>query len=283
MEGWCVMSVSNYGLLFAVCLMVYLFFHTIHISDYEAVQTKQTEYNLAVDEAVEAALFDAVESDSLRTISLNEAEVIHKFFQALYVNLGIMEQPMKKELCKFYVPYILFVENDGIVPYVQKDSGSDGLVSFETGRKYEYRWKGEKEDFLYVTLSDFVVYRNAIEGGHVEGYYQDIVEQLPDYFHWTNDEFKRRKQELIINMIKQCTNECIGHQNQIARKFGIQYEFTLPLIEYEEWYRTIQDISMLVLFQGYPFGNSITGTYNRVAIGGARIAKRKETATGNLP
>ena len=53
---------------------------------------------------------------------------------------------------------------------------------------------------------------------------------------------------------------------------------SLPLIEYEEWYRTIQDISMLVLFQGYPYGNSITGTYNRVAIGGARIAKRKETA-----
>lgn len=283
MEGWCVMSVSNYGLLFTIFLLICLFFHAVHISDYEAVQTKQTEYNLAVDEAVEAALFDSVESDNLRMISINEAEVIHKFFQALYVNLGIMEQPMKKELCKFYVPYILFVENDGIVPYIQNGSGSDGLVSFETERKYKYRWMGEKEDFLCATLSDFVIYENVIDGVRMEGYYQDIVAQLPDYFHWTEEEFEGRKQELIINLIKQCTNECIEHQNQIARKFGIQYEFTLPLIEYEEWYRTIQDISMLVLFQGYPFGNSITGTYNRVAIGGARIAKRKETATGNLP
>lgn len=278
MEGWCVMSVSNYGLLFAACLMVYMIFHTIHVSDYEVVRTKQTEYNLAVDEAVEAALFDQVESDNLHTVCLNEEEVIHKFFQALYVNLGIMEQPMKKELCRFYVPYILFVENDGIVPYIQNSSGGEELVSFETGRKYEYRWKGEKEDFLYVTLSDFVVYNNASESTHMEGYYQDIAAQLPDCFRWTEYEFKRRKKELIIKMIKQCTNECIEHQNQIARKFGIHYEFTLPFIEYEEWYRTIQDISMLVLFQGYPYGNSITGTYNRVAIGGARIAKRKETA-----
>lgn len=271
------MSVSDYGLIFSMLFLVYILFHVIHLSDFEVIQFMQEEYNIAVDEAVEAALFDSVEWDSVRNVKINEEVIVNKFFKALFMNLGIMEYPDKKELCKLYIPYILFVEQDGIVPYVHADSGCSKLVSFGTKEKYEYKWKGEQEDWLKVTLSDFVVYDNERTAVHLEGYYQDIVEQLPSYFYWLQEEFEGKKKDLIIQLIKQCTNDCINNQNQIARKFGITYEFTLPVIEYEEWYRTIQDISMLVLFQGYPYGNGVTGVYNRVAIGGARIAKRKET------
>ena len=274
MEGWCEMSASDYGLLFAMILLVLVLFHTIHLVDYQTVRGMQEQYNLAVDQAVEAALYDSVESDSGREICINEKAVIHKFFQALYINLGIMEQPMKKELCKFYVPFILFVGDDGITPYLQMNRGQEELVSFHNEKKVLYEWKGDEEDALRFTLSDYVVYENPAMQMHLEGYYSDVLEQLPEWFHWSLQEFREKKKHRIIELIKECTNESINYQNQIAKKFGIHYEFTLPVIEYEEWYRTIQDVSMLVLFQGYPYGNGITGTYNRVAFGGARIAKR---------
>lgn len=268
------MSVSDFGLLFASVLLIFVFFHYIYFSNYQAVQSLQTEYNLAADQAVEAALFDVVEYDTQREIFINEDSIMDSFFQALYVNLGIMEEPMKKELCKFYIPYVLFVEADGIVPYVQVNSRSDEIVSFESGKKILYEFEGNHEDILQVRLDDFIQYNNPDMEIHLEGYYRDVVEMLPDYFRWTYEEFQERKQVRIISLIKECSGECIANQNQIAKRFGINYEFSLPTIEYEEWYRTIKDISMIVLFQGYPFGNGVTGRFNRVAIGGARISKK---------
>lgn len=268
------MSVSDFGLLFASILLIFVFFHYIYFSNYQAVQSLQTEYNLAIDQAVEAALYDAAESDTQREFYMNEDSIIDSFFQALYVNLGIMEEPMKKELCKFYIPYILFVEEDGIVPYVQVNSKSDEIVSFESGKKILYQFEGDSGDVLQVRLDDFIQYKELNMEYQVEGYYQDVVEKLPDYFRWSYEEFLERKQVRIITLIKECSGKCIVNQNQIAKRFGIDYEFTLPTIEYEEWYRTIKDISMVVLFQGYPFGNGVTGRFNRAAIGGARISKK---------
>ena len=267
------MSVSDFGLVFSIILCICIFFHCIHYNDFQTVQFLQVQYNLAVDQAVEAALYDAVESDTQSTLYMNEGEVIENFFQALFVNLGIEEEPMKKELCKFYVPYILFVEKDGIIPFIQTNSQTNEVVSFQDGKKVLYEWEGAYGDVLQVTLDDYVRYYDEAENERVEGYYKDVTEYLPEWFQWELNEFRERKKTLIIELIEQCTNECIQNQNQIAKRFGIRYQFTLPKIEYEEWYRTIQDVSMIVLFQGYPYGNGVTGRFNRVAIGAARIKK----------
>lgn len=268
------MSVSDYGLMFSLVLMLCILLHCIHISDYMIIQKLETQYNLAIDEAAEAALYDSVEYDSMRNIMINEREVIERFFQACYMNLGIMEKPDKKELCRFYVPYMLFVENDGIVPFIQQESKGEELIAFQNKRKIYYEWKGEQNDTLRVTLSDMVQYDNPLTKEHREGMYEDMKGQLPEWFQWEGDEYRNQKRQLIIGLVKECTNECINHQNLIAEKFGIEYQFNLPLIDYEEWYRTIEDISFLALFQGYPYGNGVTGTFNRVAVSGARIAKR---------
>ncbi|SES71345.1 hypothetical protein [[Clostridium] polysaccharolyticum] len=269
------MSVSDYGLLFSILFIVFVLFHVIHLADYEVVRTLQTQYNLAIDEAVEAALYDVVEEDSGLDLIMNEEEVIHRFFQSLFINLGIMEQPAKKELCKFYVPYILLVEKDGIIPYQQEIAGKSEEIVFQTRKKIHYQWSMENKEILRATLTDYVYYDNLVTGKHMEGDYRDIVSELPEKLRWRYDIFDKKKRELVIDTIKSCTSECINHQNQIARKYGIEYKFTLPLIEYEAWYRTIQDVSMIALFQGYPFGNSRTGIFNRAALGGARIAKQK--------
>lgn len=267
------MSVSDYGLMFSMLLIVCILFHSIHLSDYMAIQKVQADYNMAVDEAVEFALHDSVRYDNENEITLDEKEVIQRFFHACYMNLGIMENPVKKELCRFYVPYMLFVESDGIVPYIQASSQVKGEVHFINATKIYYEWKGEQNDTLQVTLGGMVRYENDVTLEHKEGLYRDVAEQLPKWFRWSEHEFLERKKKLVIGCIKNCTNACINHQNQIAKNFGIHYRFTLPQIKYEEWYRTIEDVSLITLFQGYPYGNGVTGVFNRVAIGGARVVK----------
>lgn len=266
------MSVSDYGGIFSGILIIVLFFHYIHFSNYEAVRNLQNTYNLAVDQAVEAALHDTVEYDGQGDLVINEQEVIHTFLTALYANLGIMEKPMEQELCKFYIPYILFVERDGIIPFCHGENSNREVVSFSRKDKKMYEILGEKGDVLYVMLSDMVVYESS-EEVRVEGEYRDVIQELPVYFQWDYEVFLERKRDCVIELIKNCTKECINHQNEIALRYGIHYEFTLPKISYNDWYRSIEDVSMLVLFQGYPFGNGVTGRFNRFAFGGARIRK----------
>lgn len=266
------MNVSDYGGLFSGILIIVLFFHYIHYSNYLEVKNLQMTYNLAVDQAVEAALYDVVEYDGQDKIIANEEEIVCSFFQALYMNLGIKEKPMEQELCKFYIPYILLVEMDGLVPFRKGEARNGEIISFQPQEKKLFELKGQNSDTLYVNLTDWVVYRDGLEG-RVEGYYLDVCGDLPYYFQWDYEEFCERKRDCIIELIKKLTNECINQQNEIASRYGVHYVFTLPKIKYEDWYRTVQDISMLVLFQGYPFGNGVTGRYNRFAFGGARIRK----------
>lgn len=272
------MSVSDYGLWFCMIFFVVAFFHVVHLTDSQTARIMQEQYNLAVDHAVEAALYGAVEMDSGSSIILNEKMTIDNFFQALYINLGIMENPMKKELCKFYVPFIAFVENERVKPYIQVSEGKNSLISFQAGKEILYQWKSNNGQVLQFTLSDYVIYESTNEQIRIEGNYKDVRENLPLELRWTMEEFHEKKKSEIIESIKQCVNYCVNYQNQLAARLGIHYEFSLPFIEYEDWYRTVQDVSMFALMQGYPYGNGVTGVYNRFAFGGARIAKRKETA-----
>ena len=68
-------------------------------------------------------------------------------------------------------------------------------------------------------------------------------------------------------------NYYINLHNNIAGQYGITYQFWLPRIAKTYWYQTIDDISMLVIFQGYPYNAAGLDTYNRYALSGARIKK----------
>jgi hypothetical protein len=69
-------------------------------------------------------------------------------------------------------------------------------------------------------------------------------------------------------------NEYCNQYNTIAKQYGITYHFGMPIIDNSEWSRSIDNPSIIVLFQGYPFGNGADNTYNRFAITGARINKK---------
>jgi hypothetical protein len=85
--------------------------------------------------------------------------------------------------------------------------------------------------------------------------------------------FEEERRRVIISLLKERMTYFMNHHNRIAKFYGINYEFTLPQIEKEEWYRSIDDVGMIVFFQGYPYGGSERGYYNRVLIGGARVRK----------
>ncbi|HCG4536139.1 TPA: hypothetical protein NJY08_004992, partial [Salmonella enterica subsp. enterica serovar Typhi str. AG3] len=56
----------------------------------------------------------------------------------------------------------------------------------------------------------------------------------------------------IINTLQEQLEWYINEHNVYTKQLDVTYTFTLPLIPQEDWYNTVDDISILAFFQGYP-------------------------------
>lgn len=256
------MKATRLGLVFAMiflCLMV---------PDYQkAMETKamaklQADYNRALDQAVEDAISSLVEKDDGRQVWLNKDEAVAQFFVSLSVNLNKMESYGDRKLLYQYVPAVLVVEKEKF--YIG--------WNLENIQWEEHYFSKEYDGFqVYYSLGDFVIVKNLDNGEKEEGDYHDLRENYELSFFKEDSLFQEERRKVIVGLLTACFNEKVAEHNQIAQKYGISYKFTLPVIKLEEWYRTIDDIGFVALFQGYPYGNGYTGYYNRVALGGARL------------
>lgn len=250
-----------------------------------AITKLQVQYNNAIDNAVDDAFLQVVDQDSIESVSIDFADVTDSFLRYLAWNLGLDAKSQRAKSLSNYVPVIAYIVQDGVYMAYQKFNGEtemseqlDHLDILEWNTSIEIsEWiPFEKTTDTYqiqYTLTDHIRIINQETKEEWEGYYGDLLEQFSSVLPSTKDEFDKERRLIIINCITKSMNTCIENHNTIAKHYGINYQFSLPYIEKEEWYRTVDDISMLVLFQGYPYGNDTLGYYNRMAFGGARVRK----------
>lgn len=257
------------GLVFAIFFICLLTVDDCRTAALYKCSQLQIQYNRALDQAAEDAMFHLVESDSGRAVIINELEAAEQFFTSLYINLGIMENAYLKSQIKFYVPFISIIDKDGFMIYCHNE-GNNGDMAFT--EKYSYQW----EDWRYVvqfTMSDIVSVFDKAADKTLTGNYNDIREIFPCKA-LEAARFDEIRRITIVESLVDKFSRYFTEYNRIARKYGISYEFQLPLIDKADWYRTIDDISLIAFFQGYPYGNGIEGYYNRVSLSGARLNKK---------
>lgn len=260
----------------ALCLFLPL---TIVFNIQSEMSFKQIQYNNAVDTSVDDALADAkVEYDSGKELFINKDSVKDCFFKSLYSSFGIQDDKNKQELVKIYVPVMLFTEKDGYYIYHMdefKDStGASRIVSNWT-EKRKYTFNDTKNNLLinFTLGNDISVYDKASKE-KIEGDYRDIRIMYPDIDYFQSDEdFENTRRTCITEHLKEDMSLFINKHNRIASAYGIRYNFELPNIEKNDWYRTIDDTGIMVIFQGYPFGDKANGYYNKYAVGSARLKK----------
>lgn len=298
MEDLFEMKHTNISIVF-VLIMVSVFLVLNQKIDTVAAITKlQMQYNNAIDNAVADALIQIVDQDSLASTSIDFANVTDSFLRYLAWNLGLEAESQKGRTLSNYVPVIAYIVQDGLyLAYQKLDEGEEttgnyngvekqvdeqskfwNVGEWNTSIAISDRIPFEQRTDAYLiqyTLTDYVRIINIQTNEKMEGYYGDIIKLFPKILPSTHEEFDKERRLVIINCLTKTMNEYIERHNEIAKHYGITYQFSLPYIEMEEWYRTVDDISMLVLFQGYPYGNDTLGYYNRMALGGARIRKIK--------
>lgn len=266
------MKFTDFTILFSCILLCFILAADINTNELQALAKLQIQYNNRLDNAVQDSIEGAVELDSGRQIFINKQEVVDRFFESLSIQFGVLDKKDLVSQLKGYVPVILFVEQEGYFLYCREDK--NGILEEKFSTKIPFLLEREKYTIQF-TLGDYIYYWNKQLNKRIEGNYYDINFALfcPELEQEVFEIYRRRT---IIDTLTQAVNQAIKEHNKIAEQYGIDYVFSLPVIEKELWYRTIDDVSLLVLFQGYPYGNGITGFYNRVALGGARLTKEKE-------
>lgn len=250
-----------------------------------AITKLQIQYNNAIDNAVDDAFLQVVDQDSIESVSIDFADVTDSFLRYLAWNLGLDTESQRAKSLSNYVPVIAYIVHDGVYMAYQKFNGETEM-SEQLGHLDILEWNTSIEISEWIpfekttdtyqiqyTLTDYIRIINQETKEEWEGYYGDLLEQFSSVLPNTKEEFDKERRLIIINCITKSMNTYIENHNTIAKHYGINYQFSLPYIEKEEWYRTVDDISMLVLFQGYPYGNDTLGYYNRMAFGGARVRK----------
>lgn len=237
---------------------------------YEKVKLDNT-----IDTAIDDTMSVLIEQDSKNSIILNREKAIAIFYQSIQNNLGLQDDKVKRELLKVYFPIIVVIDIDGFyIQYHKIEQQGEEMI-------LRACWT---EKFPYVDIQDNVVYQfsigneknnlcvvdnNVVYNGTIAELETQVI--LPEKM---KDNFEQYRRNVIIHCLKEKMQYFIDEHNEIAKKFNIAYNFYLPNIENDDWIRTIDDISMMTFFQGYPYETSQTMIYNRYTISGARINKR---------
>lgn len=269
------MKITNLTLLF---LLLFLCFATVadrKMAALDQITQKKMQYNLALEAAVDDAAAKLVEVDSRRQLILNKEKCTEQFFQALYAAFGVDYNPEMKNQLRAYVPAILITTDTGY--YIQhsellNEAGDIQVRQVWTNeRPYAY----EDEWYVYAfTLQDYLKAYDKESGTIMEGRFGDLAAANPGRGLFRSKEaFDETRRKSIVGAVTKDMEHYINQHNRIAEHYRINYNFALPVIQQEDWYRTIDDISLFTVFQGYPYGAGTQDVYNRYAFAGARIKK----------
>ena len=167
------------------------------------------------------------------------------------------------------------MDKDGFYIYYYDQYKMDGNSYIRQQWTEKYTYSYEDRDFIYsFTFDSFIKLYDKDLNKVIEGEWYDLGLLYPESNVLSDEKtFDETRRLSIITALEEKMSYYISRYNHIASQFGVSYTFTLPAIEDDVWNRTIDDVSIFVLFQGYPYGYGTLDTYNKYAYGGARVLK----------
>ena len=270
------MKLTNLAILFFIIELTMITILDLRTNNLTAVSNRRIEYDKELDSAIEDGVANLVEVDSKRNLVLNKDAAASQFYESLSANFGVSGNGQAENRLKGYIPVILITDTDGFYINYSNTYVSNGetLLDQKWTEKIPYAYQDGNLIYRF-TLGAYVTLYDKSTNAIYDGEYKDLAAQFPGTIMANDETFDTIRRNAIIGAIEQSMNYYINLHNSIAYQYGITYQFWLPQIDKTDWYRTIDDISMLVIFQGYPYTPASMDTYNRYALGGARITKLK--------
>ncbi|WP_066497536.1 hypothetical protein [Abyssisolibacter fermentans] len=268
------MKITDLAILFVIITFPFVFLLNLRCDNLELAAYKKMELNRVLDCAVEDGVNDLVNVGGDKRVVISKDRALQSFYNSLFINLDVIGNEIAQRKITGYIPVIAVVDYDGFYilsndEYADKDGYK--IISPMWKEKMPYS-KVYENYVISFTLNENVKIYDILTGEYYSDSYKDLKSTISSEIIQNDSLFEEVRRRTIIEALKREINYRINKHNEVARQFGITYNFSLPVINDEDWYNTVDDISMIVFFQGFPIGVG-NERYNSYALGGARVVK----------
>lgn len=284
------MKIYHFTLLFAIFFFIAVVLIDISIGQLKSIETQKAEMTRNLDTAASDAVEYLATTGTYGTGNIKKEEVVARFFASLYSAMGIISDIRAQAEIEMYIPVILLCDIDGFyVNYYDEYVSIDGGTYSERVWSEKLPYSYEDEEFIYrFSLIDTLwIYDDANRIGrdnkviHVS-HKEIMTDQAYSKFRLNNksnflideETFELVRKGAIINNLEVAMAYYTSRHNAIARRNGITYTYSFPAGKGEEWGHHIDDVNIIVVFQGYPYGGDRNFIYNKVASAGANIIRK---------
>jgi hypothetical protein len=282
--------------LYHIALIFLLFFLAavlktdVLIGNLKGVMNEKSQLQSSLDSATSDAVNFLASSGNFGTNTIDKEGVVSTFFSSLYSAMGITEDEATQSVVEAYIPVILLCDVDGYYIYYY-DEFQDGSGNLCTERRWSEKMPYYYEDqyFKYrLMLSDHIIIndvhnllRDELSVEEIDfheirtgDHYQNFRSQHKDCFLLLDETYELTKKGAIINQLEKVLSYYTNQYNMIARHNGITYQFTFPSSPTKEWAKYMDDVNLVVIFQGYPYGWDKSNIFNKVSSASANMIKK---------
>ena len=282
------LKIYHFALIFLIFFIGAVIKTDISLGKLKSIENESKEITVSLSSATSDAVNYLSKTGSYGGGSIKKDEMLTTFFSSLYSSMGIISDKSAQAEIEIYIPVILLCDTDGYyVYYYDEYKAVDNNTYIERVWSEKLPYSYEDEHFIYrFTLTDMVyVYdknnligtEKVIEKDYKEfqtnPIYADFRAMYSNCILLHDADYELVKRGAIINKLEEVMGYYTSKHNYIANKQGITYSFSFPVGKQDEWAEYIDDVNIVVVFQGYPYGPDRDYTYNKIASSGANIIK----------
>lgn len=279
------MKITNFAIIFILILGPFWFSLQVKGDQIEKSDQLSNRYDQALTVSVDDAaksLLTNVKQDfesgygSDKNTSANRTEAFNSFFKTLSLNFNV-ENPNGLGVLQAYIPVMAIVDYKGIYIYAMDEykNAKNVLIREHVEMPMKpYVYKDDQGNMISFTLDDYVIAYDKAQDKWNEGFREEIKDSLSIPLLQDAELFENVRRTTILNVVQDEIEYYINRHNTYAKRLGVTYRFTMPILSGEDWQNTIDDIGVISFVQGYPLGGG--DTYNNYALGGSRIIKQHD-------
>jgi hypothetical protein len=287
------MKLSQLSILFVGILILVMISMDIRTDNLTAIAETKNDLDLYMNKSMESAVKALLQVDATTGKEvLDKDKAAEIFFSSMYASLGILSDPVAQEKFRAYVPVIAVTTHDGYyLMYSDEFVGMGGYtyVSMRWTEKIPYSYEDDYFIYCFTMGTDMVLYDkcNILDTtGSTKMYdvnaldirIQDTYTNLraavgADSFLLYDEDFSLVRQQAVISHMEEDLSWYLSRHNDIAKRYGITYRFSLPVTKTSDWNKTIEGPGIIVIFQGMPLIEDAVKVYNRMAFSGSGVKK----------
>ena len=274
------MKITDYAI--ACLLLLVASFYAIHfrVDDAFKVQELQNRYTTALRAAVKDASMVLHRNEkqqfepsyeSRKRVRVDQQSALDTFKKTMALNIGITEDDSSMRLLFHYIPAIIVIDYDGYHIYSTVSYTTDkgqNVVKPVWQPKKPYIYVDENGSSVNFTLDHYVYVYDAVKQMWHEGFQPELTHKTTVCLLNDTSLFNQVRLRTIVTQIENDLAHAINKHNQMYTRNGVGYTFTLPTIEKEQWYNSVQDVGIIAFVQGIPIGNQY---YNNYALATGRV------------